>query len=350
MRFEMKEINNIVQSTIDASFLAEVKHIVEQGRQQAYTSVSRLMIETYWKIGERIVLQEQKGANRAEYGTQLISQLSEELTRTYGKGFSKRNLQYFRSFYLTFSDLEIVQSRLHNLTWTHILKTLRVENPTAVRWYLSTASQEMWSVRTLDRNISTQYYERHFKQPKLLENETKDSIPDKLELLKSPIVAEFLGFKKDDSYSETELESAVINHLQDFIMELGRGFAFMGRQELIRTANNDYFIDLVFYNVVLKCYVLIDLKIGKITHQDVGQMDMYVRMYDELKCTEGDNPTIGIVLCSETDADIAKYSILKGNEQLFASKYKLYLPSEEELRREIEAQKELFNLQNDKIK
>lgn len=346
----MNERNNIVQSTIDASFLAEVKHIVEQGRQQAYASVSRLMIETYWKIGERIVLQEQEGANRAEYGTQLISQLSEELTRTYGKGFSKRNLQYFRSFYLTFSDLEIVQSRLHNLTWTHILKTLRVENPTAVRWYLSTASQEMWSVRTLDRNISTQYYERHFKQPKLLENETKDSIPDKLELLKSPIVAEFLGFKKDDSYSETELESAVINHLQDFIMELGRGFAFMGRQELIRTANNDYFIDLVFYNVVLKCYVLIDLKIGKITHQDVGQMDMYVRMYDELKCTEGDNPTIGIVLCSETDADIAKYSILKGNEQLFASKYKLYLPSEEELRREIEAQKELFNLQNDKIK
>ncbi|MCQ2307078.1 MAG: PDDEXK nuclease domain-containing protein [Bacteroidales bacterium] len=346
----MKEINNIVQSTIDASFLAEVKHIVEQGRQQAYTSVSRLMIETYWKIGERIVLQEQKGANRAEYGTQLISQLSEELTQAYGKGFSKRNLQYFRSFYLTFSDLEIVQSRLHNLTWTHIIKTLRVEDPTAVRWYLSAASQEMWSVRTLDRNISTQYYERHFKQPKLLENETKDSIPDKLELLKSPIVAEFLGFKKDDSYSETELESAVINHLQDFIMELGRGFAFMGRQELIRTANNDYFIDLVFYNVVLKCYVLIDLKIGKITHQDVGQMDMYVRMYDELKCTEGDNPTIGIVLCSETDADIAKYSILKGNEQLFASKYKLYLPSEEELRREIEAQKELFNLQNDKIK
>lgn len=346
----MKEIKNIVQSTIDASFLAEVKHLVEQGRQQAYASVSRLMIETYWKIGERIVLQEQKGANRAEYGTQLISQLSEELTQAYGKGFSKRNLQYFRSFYLTFSDLEIVQSRLHNLTWTHIIKTLRVEDPTAVRWYLSAASQEMWSVRTLDRNISTQYYERHFKQPKLLENETKDSIPDKLELLKSPIVAEFLGFKKDDSYSETELESAVINHLQDFIMELGRGFAFMGRQELIRTANNDYFIDLVFYNVVLKCYVLIDLKIGKITHQDVGQMDMYVRMYDELKCTEGDNPTIGIVLCSETDADIAKYSILKGNEQLFASKYKLYLPSEEELRREIEAQKELFNLQNDKIK
>ena len=342
--------NDIRKVTFDDTFLTEVKNIVEQGRQQAYASVSQVMIETYWKIGERIVLQEQKGKERADYGTQLIAQLSEELTRTFGKGFSKRNLQYFRAFYLTFNNLEIVQTRLHNLTWSHILQTLRVENATAARWYLHTASQEMWSVRTLDRNISTQYFERHFKQPQLLETTKEDAVPNKLELLKSPVVAEFLGFKKDDSYSETELESAVIAHLQEFIMELGRGFAFMGRQELIRTANNDYFIDLVFYNVVLKCYVLIDLKIGKITHQDVGQMDMYVRMYDDLKRTEGDNPTIGIVLCSETDADIAKYSILKGNEQLFASKYKLYLPSEEELRREIETQKELFNLQNETTK
>ena len=343
----MKTNDDIKKVSIDNTFLAEVKSIVEQGRQQAYAFVSQLMIETYWKIGERIVLQEQKGKERADYGTQLIEQLSEELTRTYGKGFSKRNLQYFRSFYLTFNDLKIVQTRLHNLSWSHILQTLRIDDPIAVRWYLSTASQEMWSVRTLDRNISTQYYERHFKQPQIVEN-TKDVVEtNKLELLKSPIVAEFLGFKKDDSYSESDLECAIISHLQEFIMEMGRGFAFMGRQELIRTANNDYFIDLVFYNVVLKCYILIDLKIGKITHQDVGQMDMYVRMYDELKRTDGDNPTIGIVLCSETDADIARYSILKGNEQLFASKYKLYLPSEEELRREIETQKELFILQHE---
>ncbi len=343
----MKENNTIVKNQIDESFFAEVKNIIEQGRQRAYASVSHLMIDTYWKIGERIVLQEQNGKERADYGTQLIAQLSEELTRAYGKGFSRRNLQYFKSFYLTFNDLEIMQSRLHNLTWTHIIQTLRVNAPVAIRWYLSTASQEMWSVRTLDRNISTQYYERHFQQPQIAENTKGGVAGNKLELLKSPIVAEFLGFKKDDSYSETDLESAIISHLQEFIMEMGRGFAFMGRQELIRTANNDYFIDLVFYNVVLKCYVLIDLKIGKITHQDVGQMDMYVKMYDDLKRTEGDNPTIGIVLCSETDADIAKYSILKGNEQLFASKYKLYLPSEQELRREIEAQKELFNLQKE---
>ena len=342
--------NDIRKVTFDDTFLTEVKNIVEQGRQQAYASVSQVMIETYWKIGERIVLQEQKGKERADYGTQLIAQLSEELTRSFGKGFSGRYLRAFRQFYLAVPDFEIWKSRFPNLTWTHIFKTLRVENITAIRWYLLTASQEMWSVRTLDRNISTQYFERHFKQPQLLDTTKEDAVPNKLELLKNPIVAEFLGFKKDDSYSETELESAVIAHLQEFIMELGRGFAFMGRQELIRTANNDYFIDLVFYNVVLKCYVLIDLKIGKITHQDVGQMDMYVRMYDDLKRTEGDNPTIGIVLCSETDADIAKYSILKGNEQLFASKYKLYLPSEEELRREIETQKELFNLQNETTK
>lgn len=342
----MKEKKDIIHIPVDTSFLAEVKNIVEQGRQQAYASVSQLMIETYWKIGERIVLQEQKGKDRADYGTQLIEVLSEELTRTYGKGFSKRNLQYFRAFYLSFNDLEIVHTRVHNLSWSHIRTVLRVDDITAARWYLLTASQEMWSVRTLDRNISTQYYERHFKQPQIVENTQEVVVPNKLELLKSPIVAEFLGFKNDDSYSESDIENAIISHLQEFIMEMGRGFAFMGRQEMIRTANNDYFIDLVFYNVVLKCYVLIDLKIGKITHQDVGQMDMYVRMYDDLKRTEGDNPTIGIVLCSETDADIAKYSILKGNEQLFASKYKLYLPTEQELRREIEAQKELFNLQN----
>lgn len=203
----------------------------------------------------------------------------------------------------------------------------------------------MWSVRTLERNISTQYYERHFQQPTLLS--VKDDAAVRAgELIKSPVIAEFLGLKQDAHYSESELESAIVEHLQDFIMEMGRGFAFIKRQQLIRTEAQDYYIDLVFYNVVLKCYVLIDLKVGKITHQDVGQMDMYVRMYDELKRTEGDNPTIGIVLCSETDADIARYSILKGNEQIFATKYKLYLPTEEQLRREIEKQKELFLLQH----
>ena len=289
--------------------------------------------------------EEQHGKERAEYGKNLINTIANELTREYGSGFSARYLRAFRQFYLIVPNFEIWKSRFPNLLWTHVFRTLRVGDETAIRWYLETASREMWSVRTLERNINTQYFERHFKQPALpSEQKNKDIKAD--ELIKSPIIAEFLGLRQDVQYSESELETAIIEHLQEFIMEMGRGFAFIKRQQLIRTDAQDYFIDLVFYNVVLKCYVLIDLKVGKITHQDVGQMDMYVRMYDELKRTEGDNPTIGIVLCSETDADIARYSILKGNEQIFATKYKLYLPTEEQLRREIEKQKELFLLQH----
>ena len=287
--------------------------------------------------------EEQKGAEREEYGKYIIEQLSQELTFRYGAGFSARYLRAFRKFYIVVPNFEIWKSRFPNLQWTYVFRALRVGDETAIRWYLEMASQEMWSVRTLDRNISTQYFERHFSQPQLVMTETE---PNKLELLKNPIVAEFLGFKQDNSFSEQELETAIIDHLQEFIMELGRGFAFMGRQKLVRTDTQDYFIDLVFYNVILKCYVLIDLKVGTITHQDVGQMDMYVRMYDELKRTDGDNPTIGIVLCSETSKDIARYSILKGNEQLFAAKYLPLLPSENDLKREIEKQKDLFNLQH----
>lgn len=325
--------------------LTDVCSIIDNGRQRAYSAVNTTMIETYWNIGRRIVEEEQQGKERAEYGEHILENLSQQLTLRYGKGFSKRYLAYFRAFYLTVNDIRILQTRLQNLTWSHVLHVLRVDDPNAARWYLDMASQEMWSVRTLDRNISTQYYERHFVHPQLQAN---DEQPTQFELLKSPIVAEFLGFKQDTSYSEKELETAIIDHLQDFLMEMGRGFAFVKRQQLVRTDTQDYFIDLVFYNVVLKCYVLVDLKLGTITHQDVGQMDMYVRMYDEMKRTEGDNPTIGIVLCSETSKDIARYSILKGNEQLFAAKYKTYLPTEEQLREEIERQKELFRLQYNK--
>lgn len=332
-------------ATLDTTLFSDVCSLIDKGRERAYNAVSQQMIETYWQIGRRIVEEEQRGNQRADYGERIIENLSTQLTMRYGKGFSKRYLAYFRKFYLTISDITILQTRLQNLTWSHIFKALRVDDATAIRWYLESASKDMWSVRTLDRNISTQYYERHYAQPTLPMAEAE---PNKFELLKSPIVAEFLGFKQDASFSEEELESSIISHLQDFLMEMGRGFAFMGRQQLVRTDTQDYFIDLVFYNVVLKCYVLIDLKIGVITHQDVGQMDMYVRMYDELKRTEGDNPTIGIVLCSESSKDIARYSILKGNEQLFAAKYKTFLPTEEQLRREIERQKELFRLQHEK--
>lgn len=333
----------IVRTT--TTVVDDIKTIIDKGRAAAYAAVNTTMIATYWSIGRRIVEEEQHGKERAEYGKNLINTIANELTREYGSGFSARYLRAFRQFYLIVPNFEIWKSRFPNLLWTHVFRTLRVGDETAIRWYLENASREMWSVRTLERNINTQYFERHFKQPALpSEQKNKDIKAD--ELIKSPIIAEFLGLRQDVQYSESELETAIIEHLQEFIMEMGRGFAFIKRQQLIRTDAQDYFIDLVFYNVVLKCYVLIDLKVGKITHQDVGQMDMYVRMYDELKRTEGDNPTIGIVLCSETDADIARYSILKGNEQIFATKYKLYLPTEEQLRREIEKQKELFLLQH----
>lgn len=255
-------------------------------------------------------------------------------------------MRNFRLFHRTFKDLEIWHTRVPNLTWSHIRTTLRVDDPVAARWYLQTASQEMWSVRTLDRNISTQYFERHFKQPQLIEDSRKNPSADKLEVLKSPVVAEFLGFNPGTDYTESDLEKGLISHLQEFLVEMGRGFAFVARQKHIFTDAGDFYIDLVFYNYILKCFVLIDLKKGQITHQDIGQMDMYVRMYDDLQRTEGDNPTIGIVLCSETSKDIARYSILHDNDHLFAAKYMALMPTEEELRREIEQQKELYNLQN----
>lgn len=329
------------------NFISEIKSIVESGRKQAYSAVNQAMITTYWTIGKRIVQEEQNGNDRAQYGKALIDTLSRSLTLEFGNGFSPRYLRAFRKFYIVTPSFEIWKSRFPNLTWTHIFQTLRVGDENAIRWYLENASKEMWSVRTLNRNISSQYYERHFKTPEPLISDSGYEFGESAtELLKSPIVAEFLGLPSNADYSESELESAIIDHLQTFIMEMGKGFAFMKRQQLIRTAAQDYYIDLVFYNVILKCYVLIDLKTKRITHQDVGQMDMYVRMYDELKRTEGDNPTIGIVLCEDTDEDIARYSVLHDNDHLFASKYMTYLPTPDQLKAEIERQKSIFYLQH----
>lgn len=241
---------------------------------------------------------------------------------------------------------------VHNLNWTHFRALLRVSDDNARLWYMNEAAQESWSSRTLDRNISTQYYYRLMQSPKKdavineMLQKTEETQKNKFELLKSPIVAEFLGFKNEDSYIESDLESAILTHIRDFLMEMGKGFAFVARQQHIITETEDYFIDLVFYNIELKCYVLIDLKMGKITHQDVGQIDMYVRMYDELKCKEGDNPTLGILLCAETDEDIARYSVLHDNDRLFMSKYLTYLPTKEQLKAEIERQKEIFYMQH----
>lgn len=334
----------------------EIKTLIQNSRNAAYNAVSSISVMTYWNIGKKIVEEDQNGKERAQYGEHLIEMLAEKLTKTFGASFNKRNLQYFRKFYLLYLDLEIVNSCVHNLTWTHIRRLLSVANDSARLWYTKEASEQMWSVRTLDRNISTQYYERLLVSPQkeqIIQNMKKDAEHDvtpQMELLKSPVIAEFLGFGSSADFSEKDLESAIITHIRDFLMEMGRGFAFVARQQHIVTETQDFFLDLVFYNIELKCYVLIDLKIGKITHQDIGQMDMYIRMYDDLKRKENDNPTIGIVLCSETDKDIARYSILHDSSQIFMAKYMPFMPTPEELKAEIEKEKTNFYIQHPELK
>lgn len=333
--------------------IADIKQIIEQARKQAYTSINTLMIQSNWLVGRRIVEEEQGGATRAEYGKALLKNLATELMPIYGNSYSARRLQDYRQFYLYFRDIEIWHSRVPNLTWTHYRELITVSDEIARHWYMQEASKDMWSVRTLHRNISSQYYYR------LLQSQAKDMVRDemkqitapmqgdKLEFIKNPIVAEFLGLAQNTKFSETELESAIITHLQKFIMELGKGYAFVARQQHIRTDMGDFYIDLVFYNYILKCFMLVDLKTEQISHQDVGQMDMYIRMYDELKRTEGDNPTIGLILCSRTSEDMARYSMLKDNDRLFQAKYLTFLPTKEELTNEIERQKMIFRLQQE---
>jgi len=339
-------------ASVDKAFLADAVAIVEKGRQTAYASVNKAMIDTYWQLGKHIVENEQSGAERAEYGKNLIANLAHTLTSRYGKSYSSRNLYYFCQFYQLFTKEEILNSRVQNLTWTHFRHLLRVDSKEARTWYLKEAAQGQWSVRTLDRNISSQYYERLLlsqrKEPvkQEMQEKTADLQQDKLEFIKNPVVAEFLGLAPNTDFTESELEGSIIMHLSKFLMELGKGYAFVARQQHIRTdAGNDYFIDLVFYNYILKCFVLIDLKTTKISYQDVGQMDMYLQIYDEERKQQDDNPTIGIILCSETDGDVARYSTLAKNDQLYAAKYKLCLPTPEELKREIERQKEIFQLE-----
>lgn len=348
----MKTENDVMEYQ---SVVTEIRKIIAAGQNYAYQEASKAMVMTYWQIGKRITEEEQEGQKRAAYGKRLINVLADQLTQEYGQGFSARNLRNFRKFYELFPDREIWQTRLPNLTWSHICCLLRVPDEAARLWYLQEAYSENWSCRTLDRNIGTQYYYRLLQSPQKeqviaeMKQKTESYQHQPFEMIKSPVMAEFLGFRPEDSLAESDLESAILSHIRDFLMEMGKGFAFVARQQHIVTETEDYYIDLVFYNIELRCYVLIDLKMGKVTHQDVGQIDMYVRMYDELKRKEGDNPTLGILLCSETDEDIARYSVLHDNERLFMSKYLTYLPSKEQLRTEIERQKNIFYMQHPQI-
>ena len=379
MKSELKEYDNI--DADDAQFISDIKAIVYTAKQKAYQAADIYQVVSNWLVGRRIVEQEQHGQERAQYGKHIVELASEALTAEFGKGYSVVNIKSFRKFYLTFNnlligqtpsaqsengliikgqsvsaELELANMLPSNLSWSHYERLMRIKNEDERDWYMREAAGESWSVRTLNRNIGSQYYHRLLQTPESKRGEvidemqrlTADYQKDRHKFLRNPVVAEFLGFSQDAAYSETNLESAIIDHLQKFILELGKGFAFVARQQRIKTDMGEYYIDLVFYNYILKCFLLIDLKSSQISYEDVGQMDMYIRMYDELKCSEGDNPTIGLLLCSETSKDLARYSILKDSKQLYAAKYLTYLPTKEELTAEIEHQKEIFALQTGK--
>ena len=347
MTEEVKYINT-------KDLLTDASTIIEQAKVVAYRSVNVVLVKRNWLLGKRIS-EELLGDQTREdlYGRSVIENLARHLTEQFGSGFDFSSLYKYVRFYQCFPNiLDTASPKSFLLTWSHYRTLLQVDDEKARKWYETEAAREVWSVKTLQRNISSQYYYRVLQsaKPQRVIDEMHQltaTLQDKDEFIKNPVVVEFLGLSQNTDYTESTLEKAIITNLQKFLMELGKGYAFVARQQHIRTEKEDYYIDLVFYNYILKCFVLIDLKTSKVTHQDVGQMDMYVRMYDELKKGDDDNPTIGIVLCADTDEDIARFSILKGNEQLYASKYKLYLPTEEELRREIERQKEIYRLQKD---
>jgi predicted nuclease of restriction endonuclease-like (RecB) superfamily len=317
------------------SLYESIKEVVQRAKNTAYTAVNFSMVLAYWDTGRLIIENEQAGKRRATYGKAIIKELSIKLTNDFGPGFGEQALRNYRQFFLLFP---IRASLRRELTWTHYRLIIRVSNANARNYYLEEASSQQWNVRALERQINSFYYERLLSSPdkKVVEQEMAAIPMQPEEILKDPLVLEFLNLPPNINYKEKDFEKAIISHIQNFMLELGKGFAFVGRQQHVRTENSDFFIDLVFYNCLLKCYVLIDLKMGTLTHQDIGQMDMYVRMYEDLKRAPDDNPTIGIVLCSDKDRAVVKYSVLQENQQIFATRYMLYLPTEDELQQLVE--------------
>ena len=318
----------------------EIKHALLQARNQAYSAVNHAMVQAYWQIGRIIVEHEQNGSLRAEYGKAVMHSLSEKLTEEFGKGFTVTNLKYMRQFYISFPNGHALRGEL---TWTHYRALLRVEDEAARSWYIEECIRAGWSSRQLERQISTLYYDRLLasrnKGPVIAEAHALTAPLAAENFIKDPYVLDFLDLKNYPALRETDLEQALIDKLQEFLLELGRGFCFVARQKLMRYEDEDFYLDLVFYHSILKCHVLIDLKIGKLTHGDVGQMDSYIRMFDALYKSDDDNPTIGIILCSQKNEAIVKYSVLNDAKQVFASKYRLTLPTVTELQREIEEER-----------
>ena len=376
-------------ANLNADFITDLKSIVSTARNMSFRAANLIQVACNWLLGWRIVEQEQQGKARADYGKRIIEDASKFLTENFGSGFSETQLRNFRKFYQMFGFLQIQQALpaefknevlkiqqtlsaksiqspqrqsdvlnqqqvelplLPQLSWSHYECLMRVSDLEARMWYMQEAASQQWDYRTLKRNIASQYYYRLMQTPKAkkatvvkeMKKLTADYQKERSEFIKNPLIAEFLGVNQDAAVTESTLESAILNHLQNFLMEMGKGYAFVGRQQHIHTEDDDYYIDLVFYNYILKCFVLIDLKTRKISYEDVGQMDMYLKLYDTYKKTEGDNPTIGIILCSDTNADVARFSTLATNKRMYAAKYLTYIPSKEILAREIEMQKEQF--------
>lgn len=322
------------------NYIQEIKQILAKARFSAYQTINSVMVEAYWEIGKRIVEQEQNGEKKAAYGESILKELSINLTAEFGKGFSAANLRNFRQFYLTYPENSICYALRSKLSWTHHRLIMRVENEKARTYYIQESTTQNWSSRVLERNINTLYYQRLLSSQTNSEPlKSEENSPKIEDFIKDPYVFEFLNILPASSESENEIETALIENLQHFLMELGKGFSFVARQQRISAETDHFYIDLVFYNYLLKCFVLFDLKIGKLTHQDIGQMDMYRRMYDDLKKPEGDNPTIGIILCTEKSETVVKYSIMQETPQLFATKYMPFLPTEQELIDEIEREK-----------
>lgn len=361
-------------------FIKDLRTIVSAARDTSYRMANIMQVLQNWLIGRRIVVQEQQGRARADYGKHIIELASLSLSEAFGRGFSETQVRNYRKFYLAFSNLLIQQTmpaefRLRlasiqqtmpaesvsdgivlpvQLSWSHYERLIRIADPKARMWYMQEAATQQWDYRTLKRNIDSQYYYRLNQTPEVKRQEVIDEMhrltanyeKEKSTFVKNPMLVEFLGLSHREAFTESKLEQAILDHLEHFLMEMGKGYALVNRQMHIHTEDDDYYIDLVFYNYLLKCFVLVDLKTTKVSYEDVGQMDMYLKLFDTYKRTEGDNPTIGIILCSETNADVARFSTLATNKQMYASKYLTYMPSKEVLAREIEQQKEIFRLRN----
>ena len=321
----------------ELKFYQEVHAILDEAKSKIYEAANNIMTYAYWNVGKRIIEQEQKGNRKAKYGSYLIKRLSQELSDEYGTGFSVANIRNCRQLYLTFPKESYGYSLIGKIHWSHLRTIMRLDDEEERNFYLKEVANEYWSVKELERNIKSGYYKH------ILSTQFPDKAGQTSNFVKDPYVLEFMGIRADNEIAEKDVENAIISNLQKFLLEMGRGFCFVDRQMHICTETSDFYVDLVFYNCILKCFVLIDLKTHKLTHQDIGQMDMYIRMFDDLKRQSDDNPTIGIIFCTDKDETMVKYSVLNESKQIFASKYMTVLPTVEELRNELERNKLMYN-------